>query len=99
MRIPHNQVERKYREGINRQLERLRDIIPSTRDAALANGYGRLSKNTILTSAIEYIAELQETTRRLQEEKDLVGQIFGLGPGCSNGIRTVLDIQQSIKSH
>ncbi|KAF2197602.1 hypothetical protein GQ43DRAFT_199161 [Delitschia confertaspora ATCC 74209] len=69
-RLPHNQVERKYREGLNLELERLRRAIPTLpqEDAGDAAAPPKPSKATILTSAIEYIECVERERDQLAEE-------------------------------
>lgn len=66
-RLPHNQVERKYREGLNAELERLRRAVPSLpqSDEAGAMGQPKPSKAMVLASAIEYI-------RKIETERDVL---------------------------
>jgi hypothetical protein len=65
IRTPHNQVERKYREGLNSEMERLRLAIPATArwDSASSSGSSvrspKASKAMVLASAIEYIREVE----------------------------------------
>lgn len=63
-RQPHNEVERKYREGLNAELERLRLAIPTLPqwDGESLSGPPKSSKATVLATAIDYI-------RRLEREK------------------------------
>jgi hypothetical protein len=66
-RTPHNQVERKYREGINSEMERLRLAIPitarwengSSASASSAIGSPKASKAMVLACAIDYIHEVE----------------------------------------
>lgn len=63
-RLPHNQVERKYREGLNASLERLRKTVPTlsqddTELGALLS-HPKPSKAMILEGAIEYIKEIEK---------------------------------------
>jgi hypothetical protein len=69
-RQPHNQVERKYREGLNSELERLRRAVPTLcqNDGAGAIGQPKPSKATILSSAIEYIQTVEKERDALKEE-------------------------------
>lgn len=69
-RQPHNQVERKYREGLNSELERLRRAVPSLRqsDEVGAIGQPRPSKAMILASAIEYIQTVEQERDALKQE-------------------------------
>jgi hypothetical protein len=70
-RVPHNQVERKYREGLDLELERLRRAVPtlpqSGEDGVM--GQPKPSKAIVLTAAIDYI-------KRIEKERDaLWGEI------------------------
>jgi hypothetical protein len=64
-RLPHNQVERKYREGLNSELERLRRAVPTLphSENGGAMGQPKPSKAMVLSSAIEYI-------KRIEKERD-----------------------------
>lgn len=55
--LPHSQVERKYREGINAELERLRRSVPTLpqRDECGVLGQSKPSKAMVIASAIDYI--------------------------------------------
>ncbi|KAJ4355921.1 uncharacterized protein N0V89_003946 [Didymosphaeria variabile] len=62
-RLPHNQVERKYREGLNASLERLRKTVPTLcqeDDLGGLLGHPKPSKAMILEGAIEYIKEIEK---------------------------------------
>jgi hypothetical protein len=65
-RIPHNQVERKYREGLNTQLEKLRRVVP-TLCPAEDGEKPKPSKATILANAIAYI-------KKLEQERDILAK-------------------------
>lgn len=69
-RLPHNQVERKYREGLNSELERLRKTVPtlSQNDDRGAMGQPKPSKAMVLSSAIEYIKQIERERDVLKEE-------------------------------
>lgn len=72
-RLPHNQVERKYREGLNSELERLRRAVPTLpqpRDTQDLSGPPKPSKATVLASAIDYIKYLEEEQQRLTAENE-----------------------------
>ncbi|KAF1831560.1 hypothetical protein BDW02DRAFT_45236 [Decorospora gaudefroyi] len=71
-RLPHNQVERKYREGLNSELERLRRAIPLLRqtEEAGAMGQQKPSKAMVLSSAIEYIRQIEQERDALREENE-----------------------------
>lgn len=64
-RLPHNQVERKYREGLNSELERLRKAVPTLpqSDEAGVMGQPKPSKAMVLAGAIDYI-------RKIERERD-----------------------------
>jgi hypothetical protein len=75
-RLPHNQVERKYREGLNSELERLRQAVPTLpqSDEAGAMGQPKPSKATVLASAIEYIKTIERERDALQAENERLRQ-------------------------
>ncbi len=73
-RQPHHQVERKYREGLNAGLERLRTAIPTlprldSQDMATVP---KQSKATVLASAIDYIHQIEMECDRLQRENEIL---------------------------
>jgi hypothetical protein len=79
-RTPHNQVERKYREGINSEMERLRRAIPvtarlengSSPSAISAIGSPKASKAMVLVCAIEYIHKVErQRDLLLRENREL----------------------------
>ena len=69
-RLPHNQVERKYRESLNAELERLRRVVPTLPqgDSTDLTSPPKPTKATILASAINYIKLIEAERDRLQEE-------------------------------
>ncbi len=79
-RLPHNQVERKYRESLNSQLDNLRKAVPalqqpqnmcdSNPDIEDVNMPSKPSKAVILASATAYIKQME------QEKKMLLAQIM-----------------------
>jgi hypothetical protein len=75
-RLPHNQVERKYREGLNSELERLRQAVPTLpqSDEAGAMGQPKPSKAMVLSSAIEYIKTIERERDALMEENQRLRQ-------------------------
>ncbi|EUC27288.1 hypothetical protein COCCADRAFT_31195 [Bipolaris zeicola 26-R-13] len=75
-RQPHNQVERKYREGLNSELERLRRAVPLLRqnDGTNAIGQPKPSKATILASAIDYIQAIEKERDALKAEVEQLRQ-------------------------
>jgi hypothetical protein len=85
-RLPHNQVERKYREGLNSELERLRRSVPILRqsDEAGAIGQPKPSKAMILSSAIEYIQSIEKERDALIEENDRLRRERYEAPAQSN---------------
>jgi hypothetical protein len=85
-RLPHNQVERKYREGLNSELERLRRSVPMLRqsDEAGAIGQPKPSKAMILSSAIEYIQSIEKERDALIEENDRLRRNLQGAPSQNN---------------
>lgn len=79
--IPHTEVERKYREKLNTELERLRRAVPSLLRADSDNVMGgtRISKSAVLAVAIDYIKDLEaQRDSALDEVKRLGGEVrFG----------------------
>ncbi|OAL56435.1 hypothetical protein IQ07DRAFT_593958 [Pyrenochaeta sp. DS3sAY3a] len=71
-RLPHNQVERKYREGLNSELERLRRAVPTLpqSDEGGVMGQPKPSKAMVLSSAIEYIRRIEKERDALREENE-----------------------------
>lgn len=71
-RLPHNQVERKYREGLNSNLERLRRAVPTlpqSEDSGVM-GQPKRSKATVLTGAIDYIKKTEKERDMYREENE-----------------------------
>jgi hypothetical protein len=89
-RVPHKQVEKRYRTNVNAQLEALRRVVPVSKqqlvgfdgldmeDLAAAgsiNAARQPSKAVVLSSATAYIKQLENDNARLQEEiRALKGQ-------------------------
>lgn len=90
-RQPHNEVEKKYREGLNAELERLRMAVPTlpSWDPDCLNGPPKPSKATVLASAIDYIHKMEHERDRLRHENEVLrqnrrmasGQGFKMGGG------------------
>jgi hypothetical protein len=62
--VAHNLVDRKYRDGLNAELNRLRLVLPHI------GAIRQPTKAQILASAANYIEELKETCERLQSENE-----------------------------
>jgi len=73
-RQSHTDVERKYREGLNAELERLRSTIPSLqrRNSKALNGPPKPSKATVLATAIDYIKDIEIQRDQLLRENDVL---------------------------
>lgn len=80
-RLPHNQVERKYRESLNTQLESLRRVVPSLQqnqrgcDGADIEDLptpSKPSKAVILASATSYIKQMEKDKKSLADENQLL---------------------------
>jgi len=78
-RIPHTEVERKYRNALNAEMERLRANIPTLpqpqpqRDGAdaaspLTANAPKPSKAVVLAAAVDYIKQLEAETEKLAGE-------------------------------
>lgn len=93
-RQPHNQVEKKYREGLNNELERLRRAVrtlpqPRPRSCSTSeeedDSYGgysaavpKPSKAAVLAGAVEYIKYLETEHERLANENEQLRELEGL---------------------
>jgi hypothetical protein len=79
-RIPHNEVERKYREGLNASFRKLQCAVPSLAQLSDAIiGTARPSKAVVIDSAIEYI-------HRLEKERDKARFLLEGLKNCSSCI-------------
>jgi hypothetical protein len=69
-RVAHNLVEKRYRNTINSEMERLRQMIPQivTIDSQTPDGRAKASKATVLSSAVRYIQNLERDRHRLATE-------------------------------
>ncbi|KAH8717078.1 hypothetical protein GQ44DRAFT_712835 [Phaeosphaeriaceae sp. PMI808] len=86
-RLPHNQVERKYREGLNSELERLRKAVPTLpqSDGGSAMGQTKPSKAMVLSSAIEYIKSIEKERDTLKVEVERLKQTQGQSTNWMRG--------------
>jgi len=83
-RLPHNQVERKYRESLNTQLDSLRRVVPALQQNQrnLSDGAdiedlpapSKPSKAVILASATAHIRQIEKDKKSLAEENLLLRQ-------------------------
>jgi len=83
-RLPHNEVERKYRESLNLGFERLRATVPTLPklDSGAASVAQKQSKAAVLGAAIDYIRHLEGENEKLQEEnRELRAKAGDLGEG------------------
>ncbi|RMZ67367.1 transcription factor bhlh [Pyrenophora seminiperda CCB06] len=79
-RLPHNQVERKYRESLNTQLESLKRVVPSLQQNRGCDGAdiedlptpSKPSKAVILASATAYIKQMEKDRKGLAEENEML---------------------------
>lgn len=76
-RQPHNQVERKYREGLNAELERLRMALPTIHKWEMATSCGssgmpKASKAAVLSGAVNYIQDMERECDHLRRENELL---------------------------
>jgi hypothetical protein len=92
-RLPHNQVERKYREGLNSELERLRRAVPTlphSEDGGVM-GQPKPSKAMVLSSAIDYIRSIEKERDALRVENERLKQGQGEYKGWARGINSMDD--------
>ncbi|KAF2808329.1 uncharacterized protein BDZ99DRAFT_52050 [Mytilinidion resinicola] len=81
-RLPHNQVERKYRESLNTQLDSLRRVVPALHqnqqrvcDSADIEDLptpSKPSKAVVLASATAYIRQIEKDKKNLADENQLL---------------------------
>jgi hypothetical protein len=80
-RLPHNQVERKYRESLNTQLDSLKRVVPSLQHGQRACDGADIedlpvpskpSKAVILASATAYIRQMEKDKKSLADENQLL---------------------------
>ncbi|KAK7550556.1 hypothetical protein IWX49DRAFT_497915 [Phyllosticta citricarpa] len=80
-RLPHNQVERKYRESLNTQLESLRRVVPALQQSSRGCDGGDIedlptpskpSKAVVLASATAYIKQMEKDKKQLADENQLL---------------------------
>ncbi|EOA91306.1 hypothetical protein ACJQWK_03714 [Exserohilum turcicum] len=80
-RLPHNQVERKYRESLNTQLDSLKRVVPSLQQNPRACDSADIedlpapskpSKAVILASATAYIKQMEKEKKSLADENQLL---------------------------
>jgi hypothetical protein len=91
--LPHNQVERKYREGLNSELERLRRAVPTlphSEDGGIM-GQPKPSKAMVLSSAIDYIRSIEKERDALRAENETLKQGQGEYKGWTRGINALDD--------
>jgi hypothetical protein len=73
--LPHKQVERKYREGLNLEIERLRMTVPTLLQStdSCVGGVAKPSKGMVLAAAINHILKIE------QERDSAINKIERLG--------------------
>jgi hypothetical protein len=80
-RLPHNQVERKYRESLNTQLDSLKRVVPSLQQNPRACDSADIedlpapskpSKAVILASATAYIKQMEKERKSLADENQML---------------------------
>ncbi|KAF2139891.1 uncharacterized protein K452DRAFT_327828 [Aplosporella prunicola CBS 121167] len=80
-RLPHNQVERKYRESLNTQLDSLRRVVPALQQGGRGCDSADIedlptpskpSKAVILASATAYIKQMEKDKKQLADENQLL---------------------------
>lgn len=79
-RIPHNKVERKYRQTLNAAMERLRAHVPTLpqHDSSFT-APPKPSKAIVLAAAVDYIGQLEAENKRLAEENINIKRRIGDG--------------------
>jgi hypothetical protein len=76
--LPHKQIERKYRDGLNLEIERLRKAVPTllqSTDSGLT-GVAKPTKGVVLAAAIKYILKIEQERDSAIDEIERLGGIF-----------------------
>jgi len=76
--LPHKQVERKYREGLNMEFERLRRAVPTLPQGKDANvmGTSKPSKGMVLAAAIDYIGSVERERDAVRKEVEVLRMLM-----------------------
>jgi len=71
-RVPHKEVERKYRQVLNSEMEKLRVNVPTLpqHDGTSLADPLKPSKTAVLAAAVDYIKSLEAENKRLTEENE-----------------------------
>lgn len=78
--LPYNQVERKYREGLDMELERLRMAVPtlSQGDCGAAVRAAKPSKAMVLAAAINYIKKIERERKPVSSEELALTAVYAI---------------------
>ncbi|KXL42523.1 hypothetical protein M433DRAFT_1147 [Acidomyces richmondensis BFW] len=108
-RVPHNLVERRYRENLNGQIESLRMAIPSLTEVHNASIEDDVpsktpSKAVIIAAATKYIKDLESEkrmllskTRDLQEQVAVMRELVNHEDARSNPTKYHIDHKELMK--
>jgi hypothetical protein len=73
----HNNVEKRYRNNLNRSIATLRDSVPSIRRNPNQKMHLPVNKATIIDEAVKYIKTLEQCEKGLKNENSLMnGQLL-----------------------
>jgi len=72
-RQPHNEIERKYREGLNTEMEKLRDAIPRLPQGPIGQNQ-KATKAMVLKTAVEEIERLNSDYEKVSGENEKIKQ-------------------------
>jgi small-conductance mechanosensitive channel len=77
--MPHNHVERKYREGLNLELERLRQAVSTLPQSGESDAIGqhKPSKAVVIAAAVDHIGRVEKEKDALQEENERIRHAQG----------------------
>lgn len=64
-RVPHNQIEQKYRNGLNENINRLREVVASSQNTSDS---AKLSKAMVLSGAVDCIKTMEDARDELEVE-------------------------------
>ncbi|KXT01521.1 hypothetical protein AC578_4528 [Pseudocercospora eumusae] len=107
-RVPHNLVERRYRDNLNHQIEALRLVLPSLKDAVPSDetsfDHPRMpSKAVVISTAATYIKDMANERQRLisanEALQDQVGSLQKLLRGNESSVVQYINAMRLTGAH
>ncbi|EME89191.1 uncharacterized protein MYCFIDRAFT_181467 [Pseudocercospora fijiensis CIRAD86] len=107
-RVPHNLVERRYRDNLNHQIEALRLVLPSLKDAVPSDetsfDHPRMpSKAVVISTAATYIKDMENERQRLMAAngalQDQIGSLQKLLRGNESSVVQYINAMRLTGAH